>query len=795
MSLTSRINNILYSDEYDNNDWKVLMENTAKTEFFDELFKLLRVHLIKYYHNDESERLPRNFEKFYESDENLVIPYISVKVNMYVGNLRRTNGTNTLRYGRLVDNALREFIYFGVIPSIEIDETQSILLSDPIFNGLEIPQPRYNLRSNRSKLYYAKYINARDRDEVDIENRHFKWNYFVWLEDGDNSFHSANREEVILKFIKKNIIPNVFQQANLNVDITDLHYKRMFVKRSVIKPMLVKILKYYFHNNTLTLDNDILSSIDDMVKNKSLKSTIARRIARARNLDEHIDLWPIYEVIIEFKLRQATIRSNLKRKLARISERMVNKKSDRFKWEPICRMMDKEIKLEELRELARIDNIPFVELMSKRQLCVRLSQRISDIATIQKEYHDKCSNERSFYGGDDVNEIAPEFFFTYRHNCQTYCEDIRKLYKWITQKGPYHIDRTQLSREVVHSITEAYHKLNYTTVHMNDIVLDTEKEPEISLDSQLSSAVGDFVSKLRHATPSGFINCGEVQFNMFLEGLIEERVITINESLIIKHEKSLQEKKLKVIQILLPKIHLEDYLTFTSEVWNHTFKDGTKFDLGNKVENLLKQIELEPSIYTLNFINCDKNIFDKMLNTLEQKNVISDLDVEDINYEKSTLREAEVWEARYIKNQKSILSEAEFNESYPRNYRDVNSYDNKAHYNNVIEYNEFNFIAKKLFLVDKLMKKVSPPPVLLMNMLSSEQKEVKTKIVQENIQNLKTVWVETIRPNMLDDTSLTSIITEQSDTIPSTESETTVPTTTTPLSDADTELYDYDRFI
>ena len=71
MSLTSRINNILYSDEYDNNDWKVLMENTAKTEFFDELFKLLRVHLIKYYHNDEHKRLNvtenRKYNKYLKS--------------------------------------------------------------------------------------------------------------------------------------------------------------------------------------------------------------------------------------------------------------------------------------------------------------------------------------------------------------------------------------------------------------------------------------------------------------------------------------------------------------------------------------------------------------------------------------------------------------------------------------------------------------------------------------------------------------------------------------------------------
>ena len=419
-------------------------------------------------------------------------------------------------------------------------------------------------------------------------------------------------------------------------------------------------------------------------------------------------------------------------------------KNDRFKWEPICRIMDKKINLEELRELARIDNIQFVELMSKRQLCVRLSQRISEIATFQKEHHDKCANKDSFYGGDEVKEIAPEFFFTYRHNGQTYCEDIRKLYKWITTNGPYHIDRTRFSTELTRLITQAYTKLYFTTVHMNDIV--TEKEQEISLDSKLSSAVGDFVSKLRHAPSSGFISAGEVQFNMFLEGLINENVINRNELLIIKQKMSIQEKKLKVIDILLPKIGREDYLTFTSEVWNHTFKDGTIFDLSNKTENLLKQIRISLSLtdYTINFVNCDKNTFDNMLNVLVQRNIISDVDIEDIKFEKSTLREAEKWELDYVKRQKTSLSTAEFDEFYPINFRGVNSYDNKIHYNDDIEYNEYNFIAKKLFLVNKLVKKTSPPPVLLLNMLSPEQKADKIKIVEENIQKLINIWMNVI---------------------------------------------------
>jgi hypothetical protein len=309
-----------------------------------------------------------------------------------------------------------------------------------------------------------------------------------------------------------------------------------------------------------------------------------------------------------------------------IRTRIEKKQSTEFKykWQQMCAKLTKW-DIEQLRELAVIENIPNYQIKSKRELCKEFEEILqrkiddhrrqmiryipdpekpSDAKDTQlnelferhiqnnltpneqrhkqrypQQYSQKCQNNDSLLG-DSLTDIKPEFFFTYKHNNKIFCDDIRILYDQVIKRqeinNPY--DRTPLSQEVIKSIEKTYNKLKDTMLSLKD----EENEQPVPLQSILTSKTTDLLALFFHHAPmENFIYSDEIAFTDFVMYLKIDSILSEREAQYIMDLPDLQSQKIGLVDLLTMKIRNDENVIdgFSSmassitDIYNNVFTD------------------------------------------------------------------------------------------------------------------------------------------------------------------------------------------------------------------------------
>ena len=407
-----------------------------------------------------------------------------------------------------------------------------------------------------SFMYYG-YVPGFLSTEQRIEHKITEY-YFLWQKEDDpnkivipitltisnDNFNKYKRwsNDQLNAYYFANILPKILQKSGLNINIHDKYNK----KRLTMKSLYLKdFIKTYIKNDKLD-DNDKFYNI---IK---LFTEYDETLDKLNNFIKNNKMQKIWYVLaralLTIKVKQIVIKQSLHKKLSNIFD-----KNRRFKWQNLCSKNKlNDLDIEELQELAIIEKIPYYLMMTKIELCSEFAKRFSNIIQGKKKIEPMCINTTSILG-TTINEIPPEFFFSYTHNNRIYCDDIRDLHKHFEINGNKHpIDRSIMKQSVVNRINTWYDYL----VNISNNMLDFDEEPVvISMISQLSSKMANLTSKMNYPkNPSLFINSNKEKFDEFLDELNKESIINSSEKITIIGLEDLNRKKLVLIDMLMLKI-------------------------------------------------------------------------------------------------------------------------------------------------------------------------------------------------------------------------------------------------
>ena len=543
-------------------NWMVSINKTGQTIFFDELFKILKEQYTEYLFCKRQDKISKNFIDsltFYPLKQ-AVIKYVIDKCNI-----------QDIRHFKLNYGTILEFIYFGKVICV-----------------------------------ISHNYHDHDLKDIKIDDTIYKWNYFMWTREGDPnneiapenlsitsdnfsrytvSFTKGWRSNQLKTFFYTVILPDILKQANINININHPEYKNVLIGN---KKSIGEVIRSFL-DNKLKLDSNCLSEVNKFVENLELNidsdtSLFWSEYLKNENLQSIIRGCPhkmAYENILLLKSIQKVIQLRLKEKLQMVKENIDQRKhKDKiYKWQLICSKLQ-TIDLQDLYELAIIEGIPHYSMMTKRELCGEFSKKLEDAVRSKKQSENRCENRESFLTSDNVEDIRPEFFFTYRHNGHIYCDDIRAIHKFINQpstKNRHPIDRMQLSDNVIRNINREYEFFQYKTLPIKE----EDEEESMSIQSLLSSKTTNLLSKLIHPNSASlFINCDESLFFLFLNNLLLEHVISANQIRHIVNQPSLINKKILLVDLLILQIDNDQNVydgvsqisTIVSEEYNKIFQ-------------------------------------------------------------------------------------------------------------------------------------------------------------------------------------------------------------------------------
>jgi hypothetical protein len=139
------------------------------------------------------------------------------------------------------------------------------------------------------------------------------------------------------------------------------------------------------------------------------------------------------------------VKSKLKSQFTRTVEIVIKNVSPyKYNWQSICKVLDSNFRRDALNKLALLENIDNPHLLPKRALCIELAKLMQKTILHKQTNLPMCTNLTTPIGQENVQEIPPEFFFTYTEQDPItkkdyiYCFDIRELYDQLMyQKPPY----------------------------------------------------------------------------------------------------------------------------------------------------------------------------------------------------------------------------------------------------------------------------------------------------------------------------------------------------------------------
>lgn len=247
----------------------------------------------------------------------------------------------------------------------------------------------------------------------------------------------------------------------------------------------------------------------------------------------------------------------------------------RFQWQDICAEMDKsDFSMMELKMLALMERLP-TKNKTKRELCKDLSQVLQSKIDKKKQVLDsnQCINTTSILL-TKLEDIPPEFFYTYIHNEKLFCEDIRELHSHIETNGNKHpiYPNEKLEPYIVRHIKKNYRNLVNQTKTMNDFDLDIPVASPISILTQKAT---DFIVKLYYPNDIQlFLDAEDDQINRFINSLIGYTIISEAQGRTFVTIHNLVKKKTMLVELLLHIIERDSSIIFTVEqLYNINFNN------------------------------------------------------------------------------------------------------------------------------------------------------------------------------------------------------------------------------
>lgn len=593
--------------------WPEIRERMGYPSFYDSLFEYERNKYNSYLNNYQEKYFNSELLNLIHSEQPEFIKPIIQEIKRYICEKTGIDKvTNECEQWTLTEPCIKEFLYFNKTPSFIVK------------NLLETEPEDYS-------------------DILTLDGEKYKYAYFIWRREGDPNIRRADKSEIVTRenfknysrfdtigwsvkqlrtFFATHILPILLKKCNIKINTNLPNYKKIIDNISFKQP-LNTLIDEYIRTNTIPIDMNNVSKIKMEVNRLSNYLEDISPYDITKDMRYHFGL---YNFIAALLIQKGIIQKSLQQKIINIRTRIENKQSTRFKykWQQMCAKLTKW-DIEQLRELAVIENIQNYQIKSKRELCKEfeeiLQRKIDDqrhqmiryIPDPEKprdtkdkqlnelferhiqnnltpneqrhkqrypeQYSQKCQNNDSLLG-DDLTDIKPEFFFIYKHNNKIFCDDIRTLYDQVIKRqeinNPY--DRTPLSQEVIRSIEKTYNKLKDTMVSLKD----EENEQPIPLQSILTSKTTDLLALFFHHAPmENFLYSDEITFAHFVMYLINDFILSEREALNIINLPDLQSKKIGLVDLLTMKIRTDENVVdgFSSmasnitDIYNNVFTD------------------------------------------------------------------------------------------------------------------------------------------------------------------------------------------------------------------------------
>lgn len=143
----------------------------------------------------------------------------------------------------------------------------------------------------------------------------------------------------------------------------------------------------------------------------------------------------------------AAVKTKLRTQFLRTVGTVIKETSPyKYNWQSICKVLNSEFRKDELNTLAGLENIDNPKLIPKRVLCMELAKKMQNTILNKQTNLPMCTNLTTPIGQENVQDVPPEFFFTYtEHDPITkkdyiYCFDIRELYDQLQYQNPPYLN-------------------------------------------------------------------------------------------------------------------------------------------------------------------------------------------------------------------------------------------------------------------------------------------------------------------------------------------------------------------
>lgn len=235
------------------------------------------------------------------------------------------------------------------------------------------------------------------------------------------------------------------------------------------------------------------------------------------------------------------------------ARRRVQERRDprRFRWQRLCDA--NALHVDELRALATAADIPDVADMSKRALCAALSRRWANQKAEQARVAPQCNNHVGILQ-TPVQDIAPEFFYSYEQDGRRFCDDIRDLHTHVQSRPRAENPFTNVpyDAQTMSEIRAAYARVRASAERMDDF----DDEPVVMpFPIQLTRKLADLMSKLDYPNDIElFRRASNVKFWVFVDALQSSGVVSPNDRNRIDEQADLDQQKAFLADLLLLKI-------------------------------------------------------------------------------------------------------------------------------------------------------------------------------------------------------------------------------------------------
>jgi ankyrin repeat protein len=259
---------------------------------------------------------------------------------------------------------------------------------------------------------------------------------------------------------------------------------------------------------------------------------------------------------------------------------------NRFKWENACKTKDEY-------EIQKYKNLFNINESNIAKICVQLNDIQKDMIDYKQKNIDKCINTDNL-NGDNIHDIYPENFYSFKQNDITYCEDINTLFKVLKSytkrqppkqaENPY--TGKQIPNDIIIDIEERYALYNQISTgkkYKDDVRGPTFKDLLLNQLIMFYNIIKNLTSK------EIFILSSEIHIKKFIEELM---TLKINDKNIFEQSdfekislnQDLDQVKYLLIQLLLSKIVVDKFKYTENNVIVYPTRESIQ-TLWNKIFN------------------------------------------------------------------------------------------------------------------------------------------------------------------------------------------------------------------